>query len=142
MNISQALKTKNRIAGDIQKLIEKAIHNNVAEDGNKPYSSKASIKEVQEKISELVKLKTSIHKASAPVREKIFRLSELKGLMSRMEHFPTGESIIRNRTTGEVIGRHVAEISAKEHDEFLQTTQKEIDKLQEELDAFNHTTSI
>lgn len=143
MNIAQALKEKNKTASYIQKLLKRAAEHNVAEkDQPKDYSSKELMKQAQEAIFKLIELKVKIHKATAPVREKIFRLSELKGMIKHVEYFPTNGGVIRNRTTGLVIGENVAEISTKEHETFLETTQKDIDQLQEELDAFNHTTSI
>lgn len=143
MNIAQALKEKNRVAANIQKLLRRAILNNVAEkDSPKDYSSKVALTEAQQEMDKLVTLKTAIHEASASVRKKIFRLSELKGMLGGIEHFPTTGQINKNRTSGDVMSHTVAEITTEAHDKFLDETQKEIDKIQEELDAFNHTTNI
>jgi hypothetical protein len=143
MNISQALKEKNKKAHHIKKLVERVVQINVQEEGQeRTYSSKALLDEAKKELSALVNLKTAIHKASAPVREKIFRLSELKGFVKQLEYLSTETRVVKNRTDGAVIGKHVAEITTKEHEEFLKATNNEIDKIQEELDAFNHTTSV
>lgn len=143
MNIAQALKEKNKKAAHLKKLVERFNTNNVGEDGvEKNYSSKATLDEINGAVSALVNLKTAIHKASAPVRDKIFKLSELKGLSQQIAYTPTQASVIRNRTTGDIIQKNTPEIDTKAHETILKGYSDEIDKIQEELDAFNHTTSV
>jgi hypothetical protein len=143
MNISQALKEKNKKAALLAKLIERVKESNVSEKGSeKDYSSKATWDEVTKELNNLVQLKANIHSASAPVRHKIFRLSELKGLSKAMQYMVTVDSTTKSRTDGHVIHEIVAEIKTKEHAAMLEALSVEIDKIQEELDAFNHTVSI
>lgn len=143
MNISQALKEKNKKAQNLAKLIAKCTGNNVAEDGvAKDYSSKKVLEEAQVELTALVDLKTKIHAASAPVRSKIFRLSELKGLSKALTYMNTSESVVRNRTTGDIVSTNKPEITTKEHEIIIKAIGDEIDAIQEQLDAFNHTTSI
>lgn len=143
MNISQALKEKNKKAAHLKKLVERFNSSNVAEDGvEKNYSAKTTLDDINATVSGLVNLKTAIHKASAPVRDKIFKLSELKGLALQIAYTPTTASVIRNRTTGDIIQTYKPEIDTKAHEAILKGYSDEIDKIQEELDAFNHTTSV
>lgn len=143
MNIAQALKDKNKKAQYLAKTIARIAENNVTEEGvTKNYSSRALLTEAQAALTELVTLKTKIHAASAPVREKIFRLSELKGLSKSLQYMNTNESVVRNRTTGDIVSKNKPEIDTKEHEVILKAISDEIDAIQEQLDAFNHTTSI
>lgn len=143
MNISQALKEKNKKVAHLKKLIERFNGNNVVEDGiARNYSPKTTLDEINAQISAVVNLKTAIHKASAPVRDKIFKLSELKGLSQQIAYTPTQPSVVRNRTTGDIVAKHTPEIDTKAHEAILKGYSDEIDKIQEELDAFNHTTSV
>lgn len=143
MNISQALKEKNKRAANLAKIVANIAGNNVAESGvEKNYSSLKLLEQARAGLEGLVSLKTAIHAASAPVREKIFRLSELKGLSKSLQYMPTSESVVRNRTTGEIIAKNIPEINTKDHETILKLLSDEIDTIQEQLDAFNHTTSI
>lgn len=143
MNIAQALKEKNKKAAHLKKLVDRFNQNNVGEDGvEKNYSSKATLDEINAQLSALVNLKTAIHKASAPVRDKIFKLSELKGLSTQLAYTPTQASVIRNRTTGDIIQTNKPEIDTKAHEAILKGYSDEIDTIQQELDSFNHTTSV
>lgn len=143
MNISQALKEKNKKAANLSKLITRVAESNIIVAGvERTYSSKVVLDEAKLELGALVKLKAAIHAASAPVREKIFRLSELKGLSKSLAYINTSVHVDRNRTTGDEISRNIPEITAIEHEAILKEWSDEIDKIQEELDAFNHTTSI
>jgi hypothetical protein len=143
MNISQALKEKNKKAANLAKLAARVITSNTSEKGTeKDYSSKKVLEETKAEMESLVQLKANIHSASAPVRHKIFRLSELKGLSKSLQYMDTHHKLHKSRTDGAVISETIPEITTKEHEAILAEMSAEIDKIQEELDAFNHTTSI
>lgn len=143
MNISQALKEKNKKAANLAKLAQRVITSNISEkDTEKDYSSKKVLEETKAEMAALIELKTRIHIASAPIRNKIFRLSELKGLSKSLAYMDTNHKLHKSRTDGAVISETIPEITTKEHEAILAEMSEEIDKIQEELDAFNHTTSI
>ena len=142
MTISKALKEKNKILGEMSQLKERIQSYNSVEKGqseNKDYSSVEMIGRLYAKMDEIVALKTAIHRASDKVRPLIFRLSELK----TMTNFLRGISTLTGKSTRgfrEESLEYVAEITTKQMDVRLEDIMKEIEQIQDALDAFNVTT--
>jgi hypothetical protein len=118
------------------------MYNSVEEGTTRVYDVKEAMQNWLKMGEELVELKTKIHLANAPVYGKIFRMSELKSQLSNLrqldcvdgKHFDRygrGEAVIKT-----------AEISVLERDEMVLKIEEEIERLQEELDEHNATTSI
>jgi hypothetical protein len=144
MNIKQALKKKNKLVGMINEEFYKASQYNVIDEGNpRPYSATESIGKWMQLSNELIVLKTQIHKANLPVYDKIFELSELKNQVKLLKSL--------NCTSGKVAGgrwgdsepvvKH-AEINVVEKDKMVKELESRIEKLQDELDQWNHSTLI
>jgi hypothetical protein len=143
MKVKQALKQKKKLATKMnQEFVRVNMYNSVEEGATRVYDVKASMQNWLKMIDELVELKTKIHLANVPVYGKIFRMSELKSQLSNLKqldcvdgkHFDRygrGESVIKT-----------AEISVLERDEMVLKIEEEIERLQEELDEHNATTSI
>jgi hypothetical protein len=143
MKVKQALKQKKKLATKMnQEFVRVNMYNSVEEGATRVYDVKASMQNWLKMIDELVELKTKIHLANVPVYGKIFRMSELKSQLSNLKqldcvdgkHFDRygrGEAIIKT-----------AEISVLERDEMVLKIEEEIERLQEELDEHNATTSI
>jgi hypothetical protein len=143
MKVKQALKQKKKLATKMnQEFVRVNMYNSVEEGATRVYDVKESMQNWLEMIDELVELKTKIHLANVPVYGKIFRMSELKSQLSNLKqldcvdgkHFDRygrGEAVIKT-----------AEISVLERDEMVLKIEEEIERLQEELDEHNATTSI
>jgi hypothetical protein len=143
MKVKQALKQKKKLATKMnQEFVRVNMYNSVEEGATRVYDVKASMQNWLKMIDELVELKTKIHLANVPVYGKIFRMSELKSQLSNLKqldcvdgkHFDRygrGEAVIKT-----------AEISVLERDEMVLKIEEEIERLQEELDEHNATTSI
>lgn len=143
MKLSKALKEKNKLIKEIDVYFKRAASNNsVIEGGKSDYSSKDQIEKGLEKIEELVALKAKIQAANQPVQDKIFRLSELKSLILRLRHIPTTDGPQAPSYRSEVAVSYNAEIKKIDIDQMIEKYEKEIETIQEELDAFNHTTDI
>ena len=85
MTVKQALKEKNSLLKRINDAMAKVTAYNSIDEGNvRPYSTREQLIMVKDLTDELVRLKTRIHEANAPVYHKIFELSELKSLVKRM----------------------------------------------------------
>lgn len=143
MNIKQALKKKNLLVAEIKKdLVNLQSYNSVESGSDRPYSAKTSLKSYQDKTDELIKLKVAIHKANAPVYDKIFRLSELKSMVKYITSL--------NCTAGKEQNRYgvgeprimVAEIGIVERDLLVKSLEEEINTIQDELDYFNNVTNL
>jgi hypothetical protein len=142
MTIAQALKEKNKIAAKLQKLWGRLQTNNSVIDGtNRVYDPNELLKEIDESTQKLIELKTKIHIASNDVRSKIFRMSELKNYTTKLREVCVKDGPVRERYESNVLLMN-AVFKADEIDMLLESTEAEIEKTQEELDVFNHQTSI
>ena len=145
MNIKKALKEKNRLVKEIQDLQVRVATYNSIEVGNKrPYSVRESMERLNSLSNELVELKTKIHVANAPIYKHIFRLSELKSMITRIKNLDCNEGTVqdyytRNRETPLV---KEAEISIVERDDMVKHMEGQIEEIQDILDNHNQITEI
>jgi hypothetical protein len=145
MTIKQALKKKNQLVKEIQDLHTRVATYNSIEVGNvRPYSTKESMEKINELSNELVELKTSIHKANGTVYHHIFRLSELKSMITRIKNLDCNVGNVqdyysRNRETPLV---KESEISIVERDEMVKHMEGQIEEIQDILDYHNQITEI
>jgi len=138
LTIAQALKLKNKKINSINKLtgIIKTW-NSVERDTECPYNVRETLEKYITEQDELVKLKTAIHKASEPVRDLIFRQSELKTRIIFLRSVDTTNGMKRERYgSGEYVS--VAEIKVNEIDAMIDALELEIENIQTQLDQFNH----
>jgi hypothetical protein len=139
MNIKKALKEKNNLKGKINETLTRISKHNVTENGiERPYDPHLLLDELFVKIEEMVTMKTKIQKANIDVFDKIYRLSELKNVASRLKYLNCTKERIHNSPDN---FSDVA-ISTKERDLLLENIEKQIEKIQEELDEFNYKTKI
>ncbi len=98
MTIKQALKEKNKLVKKISELNDKISTYNTIEVGNKrPYDVQELFTELTKTIETLIELKTNIHKANSSVYHLIFRLSELKSLVTKLKSLPCTEGSLTDR---------------------------------------------
>lgn len=142
MNVKQGLKEKNRLVEELKNLLQIASSQNSIEDGNpRHYSVRTILEEATAKAKELAVLKARIHAANAPVYEKIFMLSELKNFVKEVKSLPVEEGKVYERY-GSTFQNKTVEINVKELREIISEKEKEIDRLQDELDLHNLTVQI
>jgi len=143
MKLFQALKEKQKLAGEIAELKRRVQENNSYIVGNEQnYSTKETLEKLFNKEKELIDLKVKIQEANRPIYHKIFELAELKGRVLFLKGVFTDKGIekISNFNT-EVIERD-CEITQVELDKIIDETKSKIYELQDELDIYNHTTEI
>jgi hypothetical protein len=145
MNIKQALKKKNKLVGLINEEFHKASQYNVIDEGNpRPYSATEAIGKWMQLTNELIVLKTSIHKANLPIYDKIFELSELKNQVKHLKSLNCVSGKVSTSRWGsdsEPVIKH-AEINVVERDSMVKNLESRIESLQDELDQWNHNTTI
>ena len=143
MKVKQALKYKKKLATKMnQEFVRVNMYNSVEEGATRVYDVKASMQNWLKMIDELVELKTKIHLANVPVYGKIFRMSELKSQLSNLKQLDCVDGKHFDRYgRGEAVVK-TAEISVLERDQMVLKIEEEIERLQEELDEHNATTSI
>lgn len=144
MNIKQALKLKNKLIksiGDNTKLLQQY---NTVEVGNpRPYSPLKLIGDISNSTHELVELKSKIHRANAPMFEKIFEMSELKSTIKSLQKLDCTEGRSnrdRYRMESELV--LTSEVSLVERNEVIKGMEDRIEELQDEMDVFNSNTEI
>jgi hypothetical protein len=145
MNIKQALKMKNKLVQELNQLIQRMIINNTVIEGNvRPYSTKDTLVKVYTIIEEITVLKTKIHRANAPVYDKIFLMSELKSLVKNLKMMDCTNGVdtdyYTRRSEGTIIKN--SEISVVERDNEIKFLESRIEQLQDELDEHNFITQI
>lgn len=147
MKIAKALKIKNRLAGELNRikglierensqLLENFNENKVKELAESFYNTKA----------DLIQLKAKIQMKTAPIAEKLIAIAEAKDEMSFFQSLDTrdGESIVNITRYGAEPKKVVykAYYTQDDVDAKIVEIQAQIDKLQDEIDEHNATTSI
>lgn len=142
MTVKQALKEKNKLVVEIMKLYVIAKEHNSIEEGNpRRYSVVESLAKAAELTNQLVELKAKLHRANAPVYEKIFLMAELKSSAKILKSLNCDEGKVVERYGSSVSIKQV-EVNIKERDVMLKSIEEKIEKLQDELDTHNATTYI
>ena len=147
MKLAKALKVKNRLVGDIQRVKNLINRENVKrEDAVRKVDVNALLLTLNEKIKELVELKTALAKANVGIYEKIVKMEETKSLISYWENFQCQESSETDFGTGpngtNVRIKCLPAIDQVKVDEFLSVLRKKAEDLQDEIDEYNGTTTI
>jgi hypothetical protein len=113
------------------------------ENIDKGYSPEEAFNSWIELTQELIELKTKIHNANIKIAGKIFRLGELKNLVSRIRGIDTKSGITKERFSSvqEPI-EYVAYLDLFAKDDQISKWESEIEQLQEEIEAYNAITKI
>ena len=146
MKLAKALKQKNKIAGEVAQLKDLLTKQNVRSTKQKfDYVNTDVLAQLRGKIGELVKVKAAIASANVEVYEKIFRLAELKGLVTTLTALDVRNGVFYERGGyGEqpVAIEYIAQLTKVEVDKLIAELQAEIQSLQDELDEFNFTQAV
>ena len=117
---------------------------NTVEVGNpRPYSPVKLMGEISKSTYELIDLKSKIHRANAPMFEKIFEMSELKSNIKALQKLDCTEGKSnrdRYRMESELV--LTSEVSLVERNEIIKGMEDRIEELQDEMDVFNSNTEI
>lgn len=142
MTVKQALKEKNKLVVEIKSLHDIAKNYNSIEEGNpRRYSVKESLQKATELTKQLVELKSKIHRANAPVYEKIFLMAELKLRAKQIKVISCEEGKVSERYGSNISIKEV-EINIAERDQMVKELELQIEKIQDELDTHNAITHI
>lgn len=151
MNISKALKEKNRLTGKIAQLQKKVMTYNVKNEGEpSDFDSLEVLKELQFAWAYLIDLKTKIAKANIGIADKLIELTEAKAELTFWNSFNNAgpaKTIVKSnkfngRETVEVETVRLSGITSKEVFDYRDSVQERIDALQDEIDIFNGSTMI
>jgi hypothetical protein len=120
-----------------------STYNSISVKNTRPYRVKESLKNWMSLAEELVELKTKLHVANVNggMLSKIFLLSELKNQALRLYRLDCSEGVVSGRYDSAETVKHV-ELTVVERDEMIASIQEKIEKIEGELDEFNHKTII
>jgi hypothetical protein len=143
MNLTKALKHKKKLVKQADEFYSRFSNYNSFEVETTPsYNPEEMFKRWLKATDELVSLKAKIHQANVPIAEKIFRLGEIKNIISRMRSIDTKEGKIRDRYSNDTPVEYIAYINLINKDLQIKNYEEELEKLQEEIEAFNAITKI
>jgi hypothetical protein len=146
MNISKALKVKNRLVGDINHRQALILSHNVRNAKNEP---KVCTIDLLENLfllrHKLVTLKGAISQASAPVAKELAELAETKSFAAWLATIPIKEqkevaSVGYGSQPTEV--EWVSQITENRRQELLEKAKTIINDLQDKVDEFNATAQV
>lgn len=142
MTIAAALKEKNQLTTKLNKAWEKVLSYNSLRVGViRPYDLHQVMEEINDLTTKLVNLKTRIHAASSPVRDKIFLLSEKKSMIKFWTKVNVSDGPTRERYAAEETIL-TAFYTVLDKDKAVELLESQIEEIQADLDQFNHTTHI
>lgn len=141
MNLTKALKQKKKLLANINTLYNKVVQYNLVEIGEpSTYNAKEAFDSYLSTIESLITLKTKIHLANAPIYGDIFKLSELKALVTNLKRLNTKDGKIKGYNQEVTI--MVAAINTLTRDKMIEDYEAEIDEIQEKIESFNAITKI
>ena len=142
--IAQALKDKKRLIRDITTLQSRIQHNNSVIEGNGfKTDNMALYVELSGKKKELNELKAKIFKANIKIYPKILAMDEMKSMIQFLRSIDTSEGkVMGGRYGGETIITKCAQLNSTFITDEITKFEKEIEKIQDEIDAYNAKTNI
>ena len=144
MNLTKALKHKKKLVKQIDEMFIRfqKYNSQPVDQVGTGYNPEEAYTKWISLTNELVNLKTKIQNANAPIADKIFRLGEVKNLISRIRGLDTKSGIVRDRYRAEELITYVAYMDLFTKDNLIKGWEEEIEQLQEEIEAFNAITKI
>jgi len=144
MNLTKALKHKKKLVKQIDEMFIRfqKYNSQPADQVGTGYNPEEAYNKWISLTNELVDLKTKIQNANAPIAGKIFRLGEVKNLISRIRGLDTKSGMVRDRYRNEESITYVAYMDLFTKDNLIKGWEEEIEQLQEEIEAFNAITKI
>jgi len=146
MKIAKALKLKNQLAGEVAQLKELLTKQNSRSSKQKfDYDNREVLTRLRAKLAELVKVKAAVAAANAEIYDQIFRLAELKGLVTTLNGLDTKAGVFHEGRRFGDVGyeiEYVAQIGKVDVDKLVAELNAEIQSLQDALDEFNFTRSV
>lgn len=154
MNIAAGLIRKGRLIQKLHTLHARLQTNNSVQllgkdaDPQRDYDPTTVVEEMNETRDELIDLKYKLEQSCLPIREKIFRLAELKTELIVWQSLNTKDGEfkgVRSRfSSDEPVENEFFHATFDVHDveEATNSILEEIDTLQTEINSFNLTTQI
>lgn len=146
MNISKALKVKNRLIGEVNRLQELIKRENSRRNDNSSLVNVGeTVSQLETTREKLISLKGAINKASSLLSEKLAALVETKAQINFYNSIPSreGEELTLIGSNREKLSyMWVAYLNREKLDAKVVELQKKTNDLQDEIDNFNAQTQV
>jgi hypothetical protein len=147
VNLAKALKMKNALVGEINRLKEIFTRENSRSSESTSTVDRESIwAQIHEKTNELVNLKAAIAKANVGLYPYLAAMEEAKGLIAYIKGLNTVDGTVRTDTrygTGPAVEtKYTAFLTQQRVDEEVAKATKLIETAQDDVDNYNARTFI
>jgi len=143
ITLAKALKEKNKLVKKIlgsQHLLNET--NSVIKGNNRDFQPAALLNNLKSDTDKLVRLKSAINKANLPINQLIIRTAENKSIIAFLKKLDTKAGKSAERYSREMPIEYDAAITGRMVLEEIAKLEAEIERNQEEIDAFNHATEV
>jgi hypothetical protein len=141
ITLARALKLKNRLAGRLAKLDSDFENYNSLPAGTDRPDLKVLYVERNALVGRLIELKLAINAANQPMQRTIFELGETKSLVALLTRTNTKHGKVVEGYHGTEV-EYTAQYRKGDVDREVRRLEVVIDRLQEQLDTFNHRMLI
>ena len=141
INLSRALKLKNRLASRLSRLDSIIVQHNSAVRDNSEFNVRELYKRRMLLAEQLVQLKVDISQANSKIQKQIYEVAECKAVCAMLTNIETKHGP-QSVGYGEQIQDFQAQFREADVKNETRKVEREIDRLQEELDQFNFQTQI
>jgi len=145
MKLAKALKEKNRLVGEVNRLKGLILRENSKDVKSSSKVDVASLfSQLDAATKSLIAIKTAIFKANVGIYEKIVTLGELKTRIEWIKTIPNKNGTEDTQTFRDtIITREYRAYKTQEDiDNEIASLQIEIDKIQDAVDEYNATVSV
>src|SRR5262249_26594417 len=141
ITLARALKLKSRLAGRLAKLDNDFENYNSLPTGTDRPDLKALYPEREKLVARIIELKVALNALNQPMQRTIFALGEAKPLVALLTRTSTKHgTVVEGYHASEI--EYTAQFRKGDIDREVRRLEVVIDRLQEQLDAFNHRTVI
>lgn len=142
ISLAKALKVKKRLTTRLATVENYIInYNSVIKEQREQYDIDAAIAERNALKMAIINIKNMINKENVIIQPILNRYNERKSDIAFYERLPVTEGSSRHHYQNtEVV--YIAAINEKEVRKLVRRTEKELDSLQDEIDAFNNATKL
>ena len=145
ITLAQALKEKNRLAGEITNLWNLLQQENSCwEEHTRCIDIRETLETIRLYTGKLIELKTKIGQANNGNLENIYSMEEMKSQISRLSSVNTDEDVqyLEYGAGKHILRKHTVELSAAEILEMKKGLQTRCNRLQDAMDAYNVRNTI
>jgi hypothetical protein len=143
ITLAKALKVKNRLAGRLAKVhADSQTYNSVLEGQADQVNVAALVQTRDELVEALVTLKAAISEANREIQRAIYDLAEKKASAQFFAGISTRHGAEPAVYPGQPDHKYLAVMKKADVDAQVQRLEKEIDTLQDQIDSFNHRTTV